>query len=137
MASESPILPSSHRLAEQLRVLSEVTESLTYRLVELEERLAAQEENLGQLLEGSDAAGEEEMEERLSDTEQRLARIETVLRGIAGSTPPRHLMPVHPPAFQQEPMAQRPPEDPSEDPLSESQPFPDEGEQPFMDELIA
>jgi hypothetical protein len=76
------------RLAEQLRVLSELTETLTYRLLELEERLASQELRVLPLLEGAggDPAGaavlQDEMELRLEDTEERLSRLEGVLSGL-------------------------------------------------------
>jgi hypothetical protein len=84
------------RLAEQLRVLSELTETLTYRLLELEERLASQELRIAPLLEGAagDPAGaavlQDEMELRLEDTEERLSRLEGVLSGLetpASGTP--------------------------------------------------
>ena len=76
------------RLAEQLRVLSELTETLTYRLLELEERLASQELRVGPLLDvaAADPVGaalvQEEMELRLDDTEERLSRLEGVLNGL-------------------------------------------------------
>jgi len=43
MASDSQSSPCLHRLVDQLRVLSELTETLTYRLLELEEKVAASE----------------------------------------------------------------------------------------------
>ncbi|MFN9932828.1 MAG: hypothetical protein ACK55R_07700 [Cyanobacteriota bacterium] len=125
------------RLAEQLRTLSEMGETLTYRLLELEERLAAQELRLAPLLErggGIDAAAAEDMELRLGDTEERLGRIEAVLNGLERPGAARHLQPLRPPAapfrlsgpIQQERRASE-----------EEQPFLDEEEQPFMDELPA
>lgn len=53
------------RLSAQLKSLSEVTESLTYRLLELEERHSVLLETL---------------QERLHDTEARLGRLEDLLR---------------------------------------------------------
>ena len=82
------VVPPLPRLAEQLRVLSELTETLTYRLLEVEERLASQELRVRPLLDaaGGDPAGaavlQEEMELRLEDTEERLSRLEGVLSGI-------------------------------------------------------
>jgi len=125
------------RLAEQLRTLSEMGETLTYRLLELEERLAAQELKLAPLLErrgGLDAAAAEDMELRLGDTEERLGRIEAVLNGIERPGAARHLQPLRPPAgpFRLSgPIQQEPPTSVEEDP------FLDDGEQPFMDELPA
>jgi hypothetical protein len=84
-ASAAAPLP---RLAEQLRVLSELTETLTYRLLELEERLASQELRILPLTEGAaaDPAAaallQDEMELRLEDTEERLTRLEGVLSGL-------------------------------------------------------
>jgi glutamate 5-kinase len=58
----------------------------------------------------------------LGDTEERLARIEAMLKGLdrPGQGVLRHLHTLHPPAMQQEPLH-----------------FIEEGEQPFMDELTA
>ena len=71
------------RLSAQLKSLSEVTESLTYRMLELEERFAGQdqqwrsrrrarEERQSDLL--------ETMQGRLRETEARLGRLEALLR---------------------------------------------------------
>lgn len=82
------VVPPLPRLAEQLHVLSELTETLTYRLLELEERLASQELRVRPLLDavGGDPAEaavlQEEMELRLEDTEVRLCRLEGVLSGL-------------------------------------------------------
>lgn len=67
-------------------MLSEITENLTYRLLDLEERLIAAEQQLGRLR-ADGAAGEalpEAMERWLQDTEARIARVEDLL--IAGAT---------------------------------------------------
>jgi hypothetical protein len=82
------VVPPLPRLAEQLRVLSELTETLTYRLLEVEERLASQELRVRPLLDAADgdpagaAVLQEEMELRLEDTEERLSRLEGVLSGM-------------------------------------------------------
>lgn len=72
------------RLSGQLETLSELAEHLTYRLLEIEERLAGQDNQLAflqtasdELTRGLDAA----LEERMLETEDRLARIETLLQG--------------------------------------------------------
>ena len=75
------------RLASQIQTLSELTESLAFRLLELEERLVAQELSLQPLLEAEvavpgEAASDTEL--RLEETEERLARLETLLRGLEG-----------------------------------------------------
>ncbi len=131
---------ASLRLADQLQVLSQVAEALTYRLLELEERLEGQDERIGARLQqaaGLEAAHGVAMDQRLGDTEERLARIEAALRGLDRSGASRHLQAVQPPALQQElPGSLR--EKASFDPGSDdTDPFLDEGEQPFMDELIA
>lgn len=134
MDSLHPSAPCFHRLADHLRVLSEVAETLTYRLVELEERLDAQENQLQVLLQSQDSVIGEEMDDRLAGTEERLARIEALLRGVERSGSSRHLTPVKPPVLQQEAIPPRG----AHEVMVEAEPFlEDEGEQPFMDELIA
>lgn len=124
MASESPTTVFAGqplaRLAGQLQSLSELTESVAYRLLELEERLAAQELRLQPLLEGPVAADPQmaDTELRLDDTEDRLTRLEALLSGLAGSG-----------AARQVGLAAVPPSGMAEEPFFE------EGEQPFMDEL--
>jgi hypothetical protein len=116
-------------LADQLRTLSEVAETLTFRLLELEERLAAQELKVQPLLE-TQSAGQgliaEDTELRLGDTEDRLARLEGLLSGLESPGAARHLQPVE--------MA--PQESFLDDGLPEDS-FLDEEEQPFLDELSA
>ncbi|WP_216904999.1 hypothetical protein [Synechococcus sp. CCY 9618] len=140
MAPVPPSADPSLRLADQLQVLSQVTESLTYRLLELEERLAGQERHLVERLEevaGQDSAHGEALEQRLGDTEERLARIEAALQGLDRPGASRHLQAVVPPALQQELPAHGPTPHGFDPHPEESNPFLDEGEQPFMDELIA
>lgn len=79
---------SQQRLAEQLQRLCEVSESLTYRLLEVEERLVACERRLG-CVEEAAQPGNDQMLERLGDTEDRLQRLEGLLQapvgGLAGT----------------------------------------------------
>jgi hypothetical protein len=120
-----------HRLADQIHALSQVAETLTVRLLELEERLADQESRLIPALEAAaeaDAAVIESMDLRLGDTEARLARLESLLRGEPMQRGETRLRAV-PPISEAEPEALGLDE--------ESDPFPEEGEQPFMDERIA
>jgi hypothetical protein len=103
-ASQSPAsghggAEGSERVAEQLQTLSQVVETITYRLLELEERLAGQESRMqdlhqqaGRSIQLSDGA-----EQRFDDTEERLVRLEVLLNGVdaAASGPSsRHLQPV-------------------------------------------
>ncbi|MCT0228776.1 hypothetical protein KQ300_11340 [Synechococcus sp. CS-1331] len=76
MAVELSVTDCTQRLAAQLRALSEVTETLTVRLLELEERLLAQESMLEPLM-------AEDTEFRMADTEDRLSRLEGLLSGGA------------------------------------------------------
>ena len=76
MAVELSVTDCTQRLAAQLRALSEVTETLTVRLLELEERLLAQESKLEPLI-------AEGTEFRMADTEDRLSRLEGLLSGGA------------------------------------------------------
>ena len=90
MAPELKAADSTQRLADQLQTLSQVAEILTFRLLELEERLAGQEVRLEHLLEGGLASGApmaEGTELRLVETEDRLARLESLLNGVADQAP--------------------------------------------------
>ena len=79
---------STVRLVEQLNALSQLAESLAFRVVELEERLAATELKLKPLLEASlPAAQLHDTELRLEDTEERIARLESLLNGDVGEQP--------------------------------------------------
>lgn len=138
-----PAQPSSGRLADQLHAIAAVTETLTYRLLDLEERLGAQEQRLETLLQdrgARDTAAAEGLEQRCGETEDRLARVEALLAGLERPGAGRHLQALQRPrghgsgadaeadgasaaaALEEEPL---------EDPFFE------EGEQPFMDERTA
>ena len=111
---------STLRLVEQLNALSQLTESLAFRLVELEERLAATEMKLKPLLEaGAAATPGDDTELRLEDTEERIARLESLLNGVGSISLGRPWSAPEPVVY----------DDPD--------PFIEEGEQPFMDELAA
>lgn len=127
MTLSQPHPIGSQRLADQLQALSVLAESLTIRLLELEERLLAQEQRAQS--EG-DAELQQALELRLEDTDQRLLRIEALLHDLEPPTATRHLHEVpRPPSLslQQSGQVENP----------ETEIFPEEGEQPFMDELIA
>ena len=132
----------SNRLADQLQLLSEVAESLTYRLLEFEERLADQEQRL---LERQAAEPQlaEEMELRLLATDDRLARIESLLAAAETTAAAHHLQPVRRasthPQVPGSPLSTRQTAGhaPAEVEIAAEDPFVEEGEQPFMDELIA
>ena len=141
MAVELKVADCTQRLADQLQTLSEVAETLTFRLLELEERLAAQELKLQPLLEGQAdphglLAGDTEL--RLGDTEDRLARLEGLLSGLESPGAARHLRPV---GGQQEAFLEATLEASQGEPFVEDtfvdEPFLEEEEQPFLDELSA
>jgi chromosome segregation ATPase len=140
------------RLSEQLQALSQVGETLTLRLLELEERLGALEEVLLEL--DSRSGGHDDLSaeagEVLAATEERIARLEDLLTGQAGS--------MHSSRGRVQPLPLRRPErqstaaaadaaalaraadpegSPDGEPELELDPFPPEEEQPFMDELSA
>lgn len=145
----TPADPSAwtRRLADQLRLLSQMGETLTYRLLELEERVAAQELRLAPLLEqrlGVEGALAEDIDLRMGETEDRLARIEAVLNGLdrpGASGSSRHLQPIQPAAHALRAASPAPGHrtDRLDDELGDlpDDPFVEEGEQPFMDELPA
>ncbi|MCX5937359.1 MAG: hypothetical protein NTW02_03945 [Cyanobium sp. LacPavin_0920_WC12_MAG_62_9] len=119
MAPELKAADCTQRLADQLQTLSQVAEILTFRVLELEERLAGHEVRLEQLLDGGLASGTplaEGTELRLVETEDRLARLESLLNGVAAQAPHQDE-----PVAQDEPIAQ-------EEPINEEEPFLDDHE---------
>lgn len=103
----SPAPPAAvlHRLVEQIWHLSELAESLTCRVIELEENLARQEARLLHQREGADPAVEAELQERLRASERRLAGIEDLLRRAERIVPAASAAaPAPPPALQQDPL---------------------------------
>ncbi len=129
MSVELTVADCTQRLADQLRTLSEVAETLTFRLLELEERLAAQELKVQPLLESHSAVHgviAEDTELRLGDTEDRLSRLEGLLSGLESPGAARHLQPV-----------EVLPQDTFLDDSLQEESFLDEDEQPFLDELSA
>ncbi len=102
------------RLSAQLKSLTEVAESLTYRLLELEERHA-------DLL--------ETLQDRLHDTEARLGRLEGLLR-TDEQLASLSLLTVNPPLRALSRSSARPPRDNSD--RSDEGPFPGEGSAPSL-----
>lgn len=127
MTRSQPSPIGSHRLADQLQALSVLAESLTIRLLELEERLLAQEQRAQP---SSDPESQQELDQRLDDTDQRLLRIEALLQDLEQPATARHLQEVPRPAGQ-------PLQRAGKVGKTEMEIFPDEGEQGFMDELSA
>lgn len=143
MAAQST-LPSpaqlQHRIGEQLQALSQVSEALMFRLLDLEERLGVVEQQLGSLSARDDQAASGlgvDTGEILALTEERLARLEDLLSGRrqplgglgnsafgleGGSVAAKAtIKAVASPAEREDSF----------------DPFPEEEEQAFMDELIA
>lgn len=138
-AAAGPSLEMVDRLATQLNVLSELLETITYRLLELEERVATQDLRLQAIVEqlpdpaASVAGISDDAELRLEDTEERLSQLEALLNGMAspaGAVSARHLQSVPP-------SSSVPSSSGGADAAALEDPFPEEGEQPFMDELEA
>ncbi|MEY4359293.1 MAG: hypothetical protein RLZZ631_779 [Cyanobacteriota bacterium] len=125
----SPAVAVQQRLSEQLQALSLVGETLTLRLLELEERLGALEAQLGALQEHGSADAGEAAIEMLTVTEDRIARLEELL-GEETTLRGRPQASVHP-------LPQRQSSEDVSEPELELNPFPEEEEQPFMDELSA
>ena len=163
--SANASLPSGSlhlKLSEQLQALSLVSETLTLRLLELEERLAGLEHQLEGLHQQQSSPGSTESGEVLAATEERIARLEELLseatpiegpqigalkaidsatesstenaNARTGSSAGRSAT-IHP-------LQKLNAEAPSmtadfSEPESELHPFPEDEEQPFMDELSA
>ncbi len=124
--------PSLHlRLSEQLQALSLVGETLTLRLLELEERLSGLEAQLQGLIQSSGSGEAGDTADMLAATEERIARLEELLNEQPAVTAPA-MATVHPLPLQGEAEAEAP-----EEAEAELNPFPEEEEQPFMDELSA
>lgn len=85
MASDPTPQDGLRRLADQMQSLSQLAETLTYRLLELEERAVATELRLESLLNSQNPnAGLATAETglRLGETEERLTRLEALLSGF-------------------------------------------------------
>lgn len=126
--------PAGHeRLAEQLHTLSQVVETITYRLLELEERLGEQECQLQALQQQTVGAAQlsDGAEQRFDDTEERLVHLESLLNGMAPTSAAgaaRHLQPVRTGDGHRSQVDQ---------PATIDGPFLEEPEQPFMDDVEA
>ncbi|QPN55697.1 hypothetical protein I1E95_10930 [Synechococcus sp. CBW1107] len=122
------------RFGVQLKALGELSETLTLRLLELEERLGRLEEHQAHLLAGRDQEGVDSaaVMDLLEQTDDRLSRLEALLeqsrQGPAASALPGD--PVRPLRVLGDAA-------PSPGEFGSESVFPEEGEQPFMDELIA
>lgn len=117
---------ASQRLADQLHLLSALAETITYRMLDLEERLAA----LEAVAPSPNAASEEDpVGLRLVETEARLEQLEQLLQAGANLDVPVRRLEAVPVAYGGDPDAI----------VEESMEacFPEEGEQPFMDEIVA
>ncbi len=118
----STAAPAVDRLAGQLNTLSEVVETLTFRLLELEEQVSVQQQRLEPLMEASDREDERQdalRKLRFDQTEQRLSHLEQLLQVAQGPGP----------------VASFP--EPATPLMAIDGPFPEELEQPFMDEVPA
>jgi hypothetical protein len=128
MSNPTPSGPLHQRLGEQLQALSQVSETLTIRLLELEERLLGVERRYEQWV--ADAHGEGESTPGatsaiLALTEERIARLEELLVAapFASSRSTPSVLPFPSGALLEGEFA--------------GDPFPQEEEQYFMDELSA
>jgi hypothetical protein len=140
----APLSGTTARLAEQLHTLAQLGETLTYRLIELEERLAEQQERLAPLLLDGQTPeirppGEaaELLARRMGATEERLVRIEALLAGLEEAQGQASRIQTLPGL-----QARRHPQSPTSGRFGDDtelleDPFDDEEEQPFMDERTA
>jgi len=133
--------------ADQIQRLCALLETITYRVLEVEERLSTLEGQVAEAIDASSEAQEEALAAQLEETARRVARMEAALGGIeaargleairlearagaaSGAGSGRRLQ-----ALGQSPAW--PDADPQE-PEADPDPFYDEGEQTFMDERTA
>ncbi|WP_438983504.1 hypothetical protein [Vulcanococcus sp.] len=120
------------RLSEQLQSLSLVSETLTLRLLELEERLTGLENQLQSLSHSQSESNSIESTEMLTATEERIARLEELLDEQSPVAHSANVHPLHPGVA--EASIER---NQFIDTEPELNPFPEDEEQPFMDELSA
>ena len=118
--SQTNVLTS---LSQGLEALSAIGESLTFRLLELEQRLTALEDKTNHLgkIEQTERL-HQETASTLETAERRIARLEDLL------TNPTQIQEANSKAIE---------EVQNEEEFIEENPFPDEVEQPFMDEFAA
>ena len=128
------------RFSVQLNTLGELTETLTLRLLEMEDRLLLLEDQQFRLLDrsGRDGVDSAAVLDLLEQTDDRLTRLETLLdqpshrQASEGMAPAGGLgRPLRVLGVAADPAPENEYGDSSETV------FPDEGEQPFMDELSA
>jgi|688.fasta_scaffold319450_2 hypothetical protein len=117
------------RLSEQMQALSLVSETITLRILDLEERLAALEGQLEGLLQHQSNPSSTDSAELLTATEERIARLEDLLNE-----------PIVPRGSSVHPLQRPQPEAADKhagfsEPALELNPFPEDEEQPCMDEL--
>ena len=134
-ASDSEAWPL--RFGVQLKALGELTETLTLRLLEMEERLLHLEGQQVGLLDraGRDGVDSAAVLDLLEQTDDRLSRLEGLLDQPVHRQVPERMAPA---AGLVRPLRVLGDADPApEQEYGAETLFPDEGEQPFMDELSA
>lgn len=132
------------RLSEQLQALSQVGETLTLRLLDLEERLGGLEDQLQELQLGSLSQEDHASTtgDLLAATEERIAHLEDLLSAQASAHTRVQPLPLRRPVVLENSgiasAAQHNESSSTEETELELNPFPEEDEdQPFMDELSA
>ncbi len=125
------------RFGLQLKGLGELTETLTLRLLEMEARVLHLEDQQCRLLDraGRDGVDSAAVLDLLEQTDDRLTRLEVLLEQSAHSQAPEGMPPAGGPV---RPLRVLDAADPAAEQEYGAEPlFPEEGEQPFMDELSA
>ena len=132
------------QLSEQLQALSQVGETLTLRLLDLEERLGGLEDQLQELQLGSLSQEDHASTtgDLLAATEERIAHLEDLLSAQASAHTRVQPLPLRRPVVLENSgiasAAQHNESSSTEETELELNPFPEEDEdQPFMDELSA
>lgn len=147
MVTSSPLPAGAAQWADQIQRLCALLETITYRVLEVEERLTALEGRLEQAPSGIALAQEQALAGQLEETERRLARMEEALGGLEAQSALELLRPEEISGRRLQVLA-RPYVDPRDGeerqhgslaPDSqeiEADPFFDDGEQAFMDDPL-
>lgn len=134
MVTPSPLSAAAPQWADQIQRLSALLETITYRLLEVEERLTALEEGLDPASTPDTLAQEQDLAAQLEATTQRLARMEQALGELETAHALEVLRPESSSGRRLQVLASPAGWPAADSPEPELDPFFEDGEQAFMDD---